>query len=420
MSCLIEQAKRLSSSLPNWFQSEQQLAEKQLESTPFPNSRQEHWKYLPVERLQNINFNSVSNILTLDSLVDTYQSVIKAESYKIFLSNGKIIKIDDSLKNNIKIQQFSDCERLSNQFVSAFERPRLLDSFFYYLNSRMLVDGLLVEVPEGSLIKQPIHIINLGSGNTSSITSPKIIIRVGSNSEVNLIEEFSDSDSSDSLMNTVTQIKIGDNAKVNHDRITNTSPNNYHFGQITFDLCENARLQSNSLVFGGKITRVDLSVDLNKKGSECDLKGLYLCKGETIADHHTAIFHNAEHTNSSQLYRGVINDKGLGVFNGKVVVSESISQISASQHNNNLLLSELASANTKPELQIYSDDVRCAHGATVGQLDSESLFYLRSRGIAEQRAQLLLIKGFIEEILSKNYQLMDSDFITTSLGIKEK
>ena len=407
MPCLIEHAKKTSASLPNWIQSEQQLAEKRIKSIPFPNSKQEYWKYLPIEKLREINFNSVKDTISPDLLVSRYQSLIKNKSHKIFLSNGKIIKIDESLKSIVKTYQFSDCDELSEQFISALKKPRLLDPFFYSLNSRMLVDGLLLEVPEGSSIDHPIHIINLGSSNTASISSPRLIVRVAPNSTVKLIEEFFDLNSSDSLTNTVTQIKIEDNSNVNHDRIVNINPDNYHFGQITFDLCENAHLHSNSLALGGKITRVDLSVDLNKKGSECDLKGLYLCKGETIADHHTAIFHNSEHTKSSELYRGVINDKGLGVFNGKVVVSESISQISATQHNNNLLLSELASANTKPELQIYSDDVRCAHGATVGQLDSESLFYLRSRGIAEQQAQMLLIKGFIEEILSKNYQLTD-------------
>ena len=283
----------------------------------------------------------------------------------------------------------------------------------------MLVDGLLLEVPEGSRIERPIHIINLGPNNTSLVSSPKLVIRITPYAEVKLIEEFFDLNGSGSLTNSVTHINIDENATVNHDRIVNMNSENYHFGQISFDLCENARLYSNSLVIGGQMTRVDLGVNLNKRGSECDLKGLYLCKGESITDHHTAIFHKSEHTKSSELYRGVINDRGLGIFNGKVVVSESISQVSATQHNNNLLLSDLASANTKPELQIYSDDVRCAHGATIGQLDSESLFYLRSRGIPEQRAQLLLIKGFIQEIFSKNYELKDSEFITQSLGIKE-
>lgn len=418
MPCLIENAKKTSVPLPKWIQSEQQLANEKIESIPFPNSKHEHWKYLPIEKLQEINFNSVSDSVAPDLLVSTYQPLIKNKSHKIFLSNGKIIKIDESLKSIVGIYQFSDCHEVSKQFLSALKKPSSLDPFFYFLNSKMLIDGLLLEVPEGTSIDHPIHIINLGSSDTSSISSPRLIIRVAPNSNVKLIEEFSDLNSSDSLTNTVTQIRIEDNANVHHDRIVNTNPDNYHFGQITFDLCRNAHLQSNSLALGGKITRIDLSVDLNEKGSECDLKGLYLCKGQTIADHHTAIFHNSEHTKSSELYRGVINDKGLGVFNGKVVVSESISRVSATQHNNNLLLSELASANTKPELQIYSDDVRCAHGATVGQLDSESLFYLRSRGIAEQQAQLLLIKGFIEEILSENYKFMDGEFITTSLGIE--
>ncbi len=420
MPSLIEQAKGTDASLPNWIQSQQQLAEKEVVSMPFPNSKQEHWKYLPVEKLEKINFNSPSNLNDPDLLINTYQSLIKSESYKIFISNGKIIKFDDALKTIVKIDQFSDCKQLKDQFICALKKPNASDPFFYFLNSSMLVDGLLLEVPEGSRMEHPIHIINLGPNNTSSVSSPKLIIRINPYVEVKLIEEFFDLNGSGLLTNSVTHINIDKNATVNHDRIVNMNSENYHFGQISFDLCENARLNSNSLVIGGQMTRVDLSVNLNRRGSECDLKGLYLCKGESITDHHTAVFHNSEYTKSSELYRGVINDKGLGIFNGKVVVSESISQVSATQHNNNLLLSDLASANTKPELQIYSDDVRCAHGATIGQLDSESLFYLRSRGIPEQRAQLLLIKGFIQEIFSKNYELKDSEFITQSLGIKEK
>ena len=279
MPCLIEHAKKTSASLPNWIKSEQQLAEKRIKSIPFPNSKQEYWKYLPIEKLQEKNFNSVKDAISPDLLVNRYQSLIKNKSHKIFLSNGKIIKIDKSLKSIVKTYQFSDCDELKEQFISTLEKPRFLDPFFYSLNSRMLVDGLLLEVPEGASIDHPIHIINLGSSNTASISSPRLIVRVAPNSTVKLIEEFSDLNSSDSLTNTVTQIKIEDNANVNHDRIVNINPDNYHFGQITFNLCENAHLHSNSLVLGGKITRVDLSVDLNKKGSECDLKGLYLCKG---------------------------------------------------------------------------------------------------------------------------------------------
>ena len=420
MPCLIEQVQRANASLPSWIKSQQQLAEKKIASTPFPNSKQEHWKYLPVEKLEKINFNSPGSLNDPGLLINTYQSIIKSESYKIFISNGKIITIDEALKPFIKIKQFSDCKQLNGQFVSSLNKPSSSDPFFYFLNSSMLVDGILLEVPEGSCIEHPIHIINLGPSDISSVNSPKLIVRIAPYSNVKLIEEFYDLNGSGSLTNSVTQIKIDENATINHDRIVNINSENYHFGQIAFDLGKNARLYSNSLVIGGQIARVDLSVDLNKEGSECDLKGLYLCKGEAITDHHTAIFHNSDHTKSSELYRGVINDKGLGIFNGKVVVSESISQVSATQHNNNLLLSDLASANTKPELQIYSDDVRCAHGATIGQLDSESLFYLRSRGIAEQRAKLLLIKGFIEEIFSKNYQLKDNEFITKSLGIEGK
>ncbi len=419
MPCLTEQAKRTDASLPNWIQSQQQIAEKEIISTPFPSSKQEHWKYLPVEKLKKINFNSTDNLSNPDLVINTYQSFIKSESHKIFLLNGRIIKIDDRLKTIVKVKQFSDCNPSTEQFICTLKKPGSSDPFFYFLNSSMLVDGLSLEIPKDSCIEHPIHIINLGPNNISSVSSPKLIIRIAPYAKVKLIEEFSDLNGLGSLTNAVTQIKIDGNATVSHDRIVNIKSENYHFGQISFDLCENAQLYSNSLVVGGQIARVDLSVNLNEKGSECDLKGLYLCKGEAITDHHTAIFHNSEHTKSSELYRGVINDKGLGIFNGKVVVSESISRVSATQHNNNLLLSDLASANTKPELQIYSDDVRCAHGATIGQLDSESLFYLRSRGIAKQRAQMLLIKGFIEEIFSKNYQLKDSEFINKSLGIEE-
>jgi len=251
------------------------------------------------------------------------------------------------------------------------------------------------------------------------VSSPNLIIQISSNSSVKLIEEFHDMETTNTLTNTVTHIEIGNDANVTHDRIVKAGTENYHFGQLNFELGKNAKLLSNSLAVDGKITRVDLNVNLNGKGSDCELKGLYLSKKECIVDHHTAIFHNSELTKSSELYRGIINGNGLGIFNGKVVVKKDISRISAKQYNNNLLLSDRASANTKPELQIHSDDVSCSHGATIGQLDTESLFYLRSRGIKKEEAQLLLIKGFTQEVLSENYQFYNEKFISNSLGVEK-
>ena len=419
MLSLIKQKVGIDPTVPVWFRSRQNLASEQIEKIPFPSNRQEHWKYLPMDNLKNSNFETLDNENNPDDPENLFQSILKDESYKIFLINGKVIKIDRRLNSFLKVNRFLDCLKLEENFYKALSKPETSDPFFYFLNTVMQKDGLLIEIPDNLVLDLPIHIIYLGSTKSLTVSSPNLIIQISSNSSVKLIEEFHDMETTNTLTNTVTHIEIGNDANVTHDRIVKAGTENYHFGQLNFELGKNAKLLSNSLAVDGKITRVDLNVNLNGKGSDCELKGLYLSKKECIVDHHTAIFHNSELTKSSELYRGIINGNGLGIFNGKVVVKKDISRISAKQYNNNLLLSDRASANTKPELQIHSDDVSCSHGATIGQLDTESLFYLRSRGIKKEEAQLLLIKGFTQEVLSENYQFYNEKFISNSLGVEK-
>ena len=212
MLFLNEKTFKADASLPDWMRARQKTAIEKISNIPFPSNKQEHWKYLPMEKLRDIKFETVAIDSKINALLKEFESTIGNESYKIFLFNGRIIKIDKQLQTIIDINQFSKCGTVKEQFYTILEKPHTSDPFFYYLNSRMLLDGLLIEIPKNVSLKLPIHIINLGVCEESSITSPKLGVKIGPNSKVKLIEEFSSKKKLDSLTNSVTQIEIGRNA----------------------------------------------------------------------------------------------------------------------------------------------------------------------------------------------------------------
>jgi len=273
---------------------------------------------------------------------------------------------------------------------------------FAALNTAFLSDGAVIRIPKDAAPEAPIHLLFLVSGGGEPrAVYPRTVIEAASGARVRVIEEYAGPAEAEAFTAPVTEIVVGENASVDHVKLQREGAKTVHLGTVAARLERNARFSGHSLSIGGRLVRTDVDVDLAGEGAECALNGLYAVAGRQHVDHHTYVDHASPHTVSRQLYKGVLDGRATGVFNGRVLIREGAQRIDASQTNNNLLLSDEALVNTNPELEIFADDVKARHGATIGQIDEDALFYLRSRGIDQAEARRILIQGFAGEMLER-------------------
>ena len=263
-------------------------------------------------------------------------------------------------------------------------------------NTAFFEEGVVVEAAPDTVVEEPIHIV---FGDGPGGRHPRVLIVAGRNASVRIVETYAGSGAY--WRNAVTEIHAAENARVDHCRAQLESPLAYHTGLLQSVQQRDSRVGTFSLSFGAAVTRNDIRTRLDGTGCECALDGLYAVRERQHVDHHTAIDHAMPHCNSHQLYKGVLDDSAKGVFNGKIFVRRDAQKTDAVQSNKNLLLSDAAEVNTKPQLEIDANDVRCTHGATIGQLDSTAAFYLRSRGIAAAQARNILTYAFAADALER-------------------
>lgn len=267
---------------------------------------------------------------------------------------------------------------------------------FDALNSALVSDGLRIDVAANVQVAQVLHIIHL---QTSVGLAPlRVWIHLGRHAECTVVEHWL-GEGGVALTSAVTEIRLQEGARLRHLRVQDESLEAFHVGTVAARLSRDSDLHQLSVAFGGRISRVDVRADLDGPGASVRCDGVYLGRGQQHMDHHTVVRHHAPHTNSNELYKGVLDDKARGVFTGRVVVDKDAQQIASAQSNNNLLLSDDAVANSRPQLEIFADDVQCSHGATIGRLDPDALFYLRARGLDPVQARSLLTVAFAREVL---------------------
>ena len=274
------------------------------------------------------------------------------------------------------------------------------DHPFAALNSAHFEDGIFIHVPEGFATDIPLHLLFFNQLENLPINNhPRVLVVAENNSQIQLIEHHSGEDGDLYLTNSVTEIICTENSSVDHIRIQEESCSAYHISNTGYHLEKNSRINSHVMDLGGKLIRNNLVVQLNGIGSECDLKGLYLLKNKQHTDNFTRIHHQSPECSSRELYKGILTDHAHGIFTGRVNVHPYAKKTNAMQTNRNLLLSDQAVANSNPQLIINTDDVKCSHGSTTGQLNEEAIFYFQSRGISKKDARALLISGFASETM---------------------
>jgi Fe-S cluster assembly protein SufD len=271
---------------------------------------------------------------------------------------------------------------------------------FAALNTAFLTDVTMLRVPAGAVLEKPIEITYDAppEESTPAAVHPRTLILVGANAQCTIVETFKGSGAY--FTNAVTEIVVGEGAVVDHYKVQQESPQAYHVATLAASIGRSANFSSNSISLGGALVRNNVNAVLSE-GTEATLNGLYLVNGTQHVDNHTVIDHAKPHGTSHELYKGILDGKAHAVFSGSIIVRKDAQKTDSKQTNKNLVLSDDAVIDTKPELQIFADDVRCTHGATIGQLDTESMFYLQSRGIGKEDARNLLTYAFARDIIDR-------------------
>src|ERR1051326_3619860 len=367
----------------------------------FPKTKLENWKYTNVAPIRRITFEP--------ALHPPLKSMPELDSYtspRLVFVNGWFSRSLSSIDDGLKFSMMSLGEALRDSRAAVVIERHLgrytstSDHAFAAWNTAMFTDGAYIEIPRGTAFQQPIQLVFVSTGsNKPWACYPRNLIVAGEGSQVTVVESFFGPKNAVYLTNTITEIVCGPGAIADYYKVELESSHGFHVAVINAHLERDASLTSHSLSFGGSLVRNDLNMALDGEGSHCTLNGLFAVDDGRLVDNHTRIDHLRPHASSRELYKGVLAGNSEGVFNGAIVVRENAQKTDAVQYSKNLLLSREAQINTKPQLEIRNNDVRCFHGATIGQLDADSVFYLKSRGIDEAEAKRILVRGFAGEII---------------------
>jgi Fe-S cluster assembly protein SufD len=375
----------------------------------FPTTRLEDWKYTNVASIGRLTFQP--------SLSPFKAQVPDFLRSQVDLFPGpRIVFVNGMLDRSLSLDQDEDCglhlNGLSESLGDSNQTPVLerhlgrhadmSNHAFVAWNTAFFADGAYVVIPAGTTVSRPVHLVFVSTGGDQPFAAfPRNVIVAGEGSRVALAETFLSVAGVVHLTNAVTEIVAGANATIDYYKIERESCDDFHVATINASLGRDASLNTHTFSLGAALTRNDLDVALDGEGAQCSLDGLFLVEGNCLVDNHTEIDHRQPHATSRELYKGILSGHAQGVFNGAIIVRKDAQKTDAVQKSRNLLLSEHAQINTKPQLEIRANDVRCAHGASIGQLDQEAMFYLKTRGVDDRAARQILIRGFAAEILDR-------------------
>lgn len=362
-----------------------------LATTELPTTRVEAWKYTRVAKLGKTHYNSEP--ATIDS-IDSY--TIAPNTTTLVFINGHFSEefSSDEMPEGISISPLSAC--LEGEIPTS--TIALEGELFNALNAAFLTDGIMIDIDAKVNLESAIQIIHILKGE-ASLSNFKTIIHAGDFSKANIIQGFFATDADKAFANVTSEISVGKNAHLTIDKIQYEAENTSHISTEQVAQDKDSTFTINTITLNGGLVRNNLNIEVNGENCTTNLNGTYLLKGKQHVDNHTVVDHKVPNCNSNELYKGVIDDQSTAVFNGKVFVRPDAQKINAFQSNGNVLMSNDASVNSKPELEIYADDVKCSHGSTTGQLDEEAVFYLRARGLSEKSARKLMVSAFIGDVL---------------------
>ena len=366
---------------------------------PLPTRKTENWKY-------SSKYLKLADDMAISLPVEGKTgNSLAVPGYKAVFINGMFVPEASEFPDidGVQIESFKDLDdaeagALAEKLGSTLDHQQ---AQFARLNGARFEDGLRIKLRPGTVLKQPLFVIHETNADASGSAYPRIFVEAGENSQLTLVEEYNSQGDAAALTTTVTEFDLAPGAQVTSIRLNIEGPNVQHIGATGVIQQRNSRFESHCVGFGGPLRRHDLQVRLEGEGAETKLNGVVVTQGNQHYDNHTTIEHVAAHCNSEETYRNIAADQSHAIFNGRIHIHQDAQKSNADMNNKNLLLSNGAEIDTKPELEIYADDVKCAHGATIGQLDETSLFYLVSRGIGRREANVLLTMAFINELVNQ-------------------
>ncbi len=403
---------------PAWLRATRQKALARFSALGFPTTRHEEWRFtnvapiaeaifrLPVEDQHGLRRHH------LDALRLTASHAIEV----VFVNGRFAPGLSDigELPHGLSVRGLADAlatepARLARHLAA---HARYEDQAFVALNTAFLRDGALIETAPNAVIERPVHVLFVSAG-PGEVSHPRVLMLAGRNSQVQIVETYAglpttaaragsrEPGPDASFTNAVSEIVLDDGAVVEHYRVQRERTTTFHVSTTQLLLAHSSTVTSHSFSFGGAIVRNDVNVVMGGEGGDCTLNGLYLADGTQVVDNHTFIDHAQPHCGSHEIYKGILDGRAHAVFNGKILVRPDAQKTDAKQTNKTLLLSDDAQINTKPQLEIFANDVKCTHGATVGQLSADALFYLRARGIDRRTARQMLVRAFAADITGR-------------------
>ena len=395
----------LESQAPPWLTGLRNDAFRRFEDLGFPTTRQEEWRFTNVKRIAETAF-ALAEIPAPLSRETIAPFVLDEDYLRLVFVNGHYVgdlSATGATPRGVVISSLSaalaDHSALIEDHLGQLASDE--NACFAALNSAFVREGGFVHLPRGVVVERPIHLLFISTGNGSpTVSHPRNLIIAERDTQATIIESYVGLNDGVYLTNAVTEVSVAENAVVDHCKLQQEGAGGYHVATTQVRQQRASRFSSHYFSLGGKLVRNEVNVTLDAEGCECTLNGLYVAVGNQHMDNRTRIDHAKPHCNSHELYKGILDGRAKGVFNGKIYVHPDAQKTDAKQSNRVLLLSDDAVIDTKPQLEIYADDVKCTHGATVGQIDEAALFYLRSRGISEDLARSLLVYAFANEIAS--------------------
>lgn len=394
---------------PEWVRVARKAGISHFVELSFPTLKDEDWRFTNVAPIAKLPFKPV--------LEPTHDGVT-AEALDHFmfagLAGSKLVFVDGhfapEFSSTVKLPEGVEVTNLAEAIAKnpaqvkpyLFHHARSDESAFTALNTAFFTDGAFIHVPAGQAVPEPIQLLYVSTAKEDGTTAHvRNLIVAERDSQVTIVESYVSLSDAAYFTNSVTELVAGENAVVEHLKLQDESQQAFHIGTLAAHFGRASNVVTHSIALGAKLSRTNIHAYLAGEGLECILNGLYLTRGEQLADHYMVVDHAQPHCASHEYFNGILADKSKGVFHGRILVRPDAQKTDAKQTNKNLLLSDNATANTKPQLEIYADDVKCTHGATIGQLNEEAIFYLRIRCIGLETVRRMLIHSFAGEIIDR-------------------
>lgn len=392
---MIDKVQKWTSANPtDVYSAYRNLAFKKLNEIGFPTRKSEEYKYANPEKLFRTEFDQISSQQeneSIKNLIKKYAQIFTNAEF-VVLRNGLLDK-ENSSKLVADILN-TEAQRLLGR-ISSLEQD-----FFVCLNSSLFKDGVFIRAEKNTTIEKPFVVLNILDAE-NVLVNPRILIHAEQGSTINVIEiSINLTKGNLSVCNLLTEVKVERNARANYYKLQHAGNTDQTISTLQVSQDKDSYFDTNTITLSGSWIRNNLTIVLNGTSCETHLNGLFITHHQQLVDNHTLVDHQMPHCNSNQLYKGVLKDKSTGVFNGKIFVRRDAQKTNAYQSSKNMLLSDDATINTKPQLEIYADDVRCSHGSSTGKIDNNALFYLKARGIGEESAKQLLMFAFANDVLN--------------------